>query len=205
MSPRIPLGYFLSILKRHVKHIHRASKNMGAMKFLVNMPHPWPKFVRGDAGGLVWQKIKNPNSVVNCLRPISHMSFCRPMSCQVEHVGARPLRYCLYVPFSNPILMLDTDPTEWKLLLLLLAMLLEVGSSKKSIIWSEWYALILNPSSRAIHSRRWAHCIVLLALFEYCGKLNILPLAWSTNKLPQVYPTRSLPNVCGRQLGTWEK
>ncbi len=81
---------FFSILKRRVKHIHRASKNMGTTNFVVNMSHPWPKFVRQDAGGWVWQTIKNPNSVVNCLRPISLSSFCRPMSGQVEHVGTRP-------------------------------------------------------------------------------------------------------------------
>ncbi len=56
------------------------------------------------------------------------------MSCQMEHDGTRSSRYCLYVPFSDPILMLSTYPTEWKLLLLLLAMLLEFSSSKKSII-----------------------------------------------------------------------
>ncbi len=177
-------------------------QKMGATKFVVNMLHPWPKLIRQDAGGWVRQMIKNPSSLVNCLRPISLMSFHRPMSCQVEHVGMRPFCYCLYVPFSNPILMLSTYLTEWKLLLLSFA-ILEVDSSK--IPLPKWYALILNPSSGADDSRRWVHCVVLLALFEYCGKLNILPLAWSTNKLPHVYPTHSLPNVCRRQPGTGEK
>ncbi len=56
------------------------------------------------------------------------------MKCQEEHAGMHPLRYCCYVPLSDPILMLGTYPTEWKLLLMLLAMLLEVGSSKNSVI-----------------------------------------------------------------------
>ncbi len=104
----------------------------GCNKFCCQHVASMTKVHLGDAGGWVWQMIKNQTG--QCLRPILLISFCRPMSGQVEHVGVHPLRYCLYVPFSNPIMMLGTHPTEWKLLLLLLTMLLEVGSSKNPII-----------------------------------------------------------------------
>ncbi len=73
------------------------------------------------------------------------------------------------------------------------------------ILLSEWYSLILNPSVCAIDSKCWALCVVPLALLEYCEKLNILPLAWSTNKLPHLYPRRFFQNVCRMQPWMGEK
>ncbi len=123
-----------------------------------------------------------PNGACWCA-PIAQLSLC---SFQWSHF------WCLAPTPLNENFCCCCLQCSWKL-------------SAAKILLSEWYALILNPSSRAIDSRHWARCIVLLALFEYCGKLNILTLAWSTNKLPHVYPTRSLPNVCRRQLELGEK
>ncbi len=59
-------------------------------------------------------------------------------------------------------------------------------SVEEKIPMSKWYSLTLNPSSIANASNRSVFLIVSKALVDYWGKLKILPLAWSTNKLPHV-------------------
>ncbi len=119
-------------------------------------------------------------------------------------VGAHPLHYCLYVAFSNLILMLGTPPPPWmKLLLLPFTMSLEVGSSNNPVI--QMVCLDLEPFILCHWFKSLGTFMVSLALLEYWGKLTILPLAWSTKKLPHAYPTHSLPNVWGRQPQTGEK
>jgi hypothetical protein len=62
------------------------------------------------------------------------MGFSRPMVSKMQHIGTGPLRYCFYISFSNPILVMCPSTPEQISLIQQGIIFLECVQSKDTIV-----------------------------------------------------------------------
>ena len=109
--PRLPLRYFLSILKPRVENINRTPPWMSINQGTECSSGSRPNLIWGEFGPHRGNGIVKMNGVTEGQRPQFLVIFGRPSKSSVDHHGSSCTNSIFNGIFGNPVMMMGPDST----------------------------------------------------------------------------------------------
>ena len=108
----VPFGSFLAILKGRVKHIDRATKDMGMSNVGASGLDLRPQFIGRKTVSMRREMIVHPNSVQHGKGPQVKERLFRPSQQGMNEICACHVRDSTDGILGKSVLMMSTNPTE---------------------------------------------------------------------------------------------